>query len=180
MSTLGIIASILGGLLLLLLLLLLIAPFRLIVDSRQQIFRFNWQPIGMAQLQMTEDDFVIRFKLFFWGMERSLLKMISSKKEEAEKKEKQAKRSKKKNSKKGFQFIRTRIIPVWKSFKLEKLRLQLDTDDYCRNAYLAPVFHLLSNGKNRQLSVNFSGDIELILIVQNRLIRILKAIIFKH
>jgi hypothetical protein len=180
MSTLGIIISILGGLLLLLLLIVLLAPFRLIVDSRQQVFRFNWQPIGMAQLQMTDDDFVIRFKLFFWGMERSLFKLISSSKKQAEKEKPKAKTKKKKSSKKGFRFIKTRIIPVWKSFKLEKLRLQLDTDDYCRNAYLAPVFHLLSNGKNRQLSVNFSGETELILIVQNRLIRILKAIIFKH
>ncbi len=40
------------------------------------------------------------------------------------------------------------------------------------NAYLFPVFHLLSGG-SRQLNINFSGHNELVLIMTNRIWNIL-------
>ena len=48
------------------------------------------------------------------------------------------------------------------SFRIRKLHLDLDTDDFMLNAWLVPVFSMV-NSKDIQMRVNFDGNSSLLL-----------------
>ena len=52
--------------------------------------------------------------------------------------------------------------------------LNLDTGDVIYNAFLTPVFYYLSSD-SRKMYVNYSGDNQLMIIIENRLINIFLA-----
>ena len=176
MSILGIIVSIILGLILLTIIIVLIAPFRFILDSHTQRIAFEWPPFGSAKLILKADGHpLLMYKILLWQRELALFDLKFKPTKEIEK----GKQKKERKSKKtGARWARRKFIPLWHSFKLKELKLNLDTDDYCKNAYLFPLFHFLSNGKNRQLGINFNGESELRLIIENRIIRMIKAMIF--
>jgi hypothetical protein len=67
-----------------------------------------------------------------------------------------------------------KIQRLIRSFKLEKLWINIDTDDYYYNAILYPIFFFIK-GKNYRFQINFAGENEFILILKNRPIRLLSA-----
>jgi hypothetical protein len=66
------------------------------------------------------------------------------------------------------------IYRILQSFRLIKMRVNFDTDDYILNAYLYPLFYFLSKN-NRNLNINFNGDLYLELLMISRPIRIVLA-----
>lgn len=92
-------------------------------------------------------------------------------------KKKSGKKTRRKTTKrKSSQAIFKFIVGLIKSFELIKMNLNLDTDDYIRNAQLIPVF-LFLNGKNRTFSINFDGNTNFQMTLKNRLIKMLKPAI---
>lgn len=75
----------------------------------------------------------------------------------------------------GF-WILKKVIKVIKSFKIKELFLNIDTGDVIYNAYLYPLFYFLG-GHNRSLFVNYSGEVQFKVTIQNRLINMLIAFI---
>ncbi len=61
---------------------------------------------------------------------------------------------------------------VKKTFRLKQLYLNFDTNDVINNAYLIPVFVNL-NRNNIDLNVNYHGDFEMIIRIENNIFRIL-------
>lgn len=162
------------SLLLLILLCLLLLPFQFEIDSRRALIAFRWGRIGSASLLFSGEDLRLFVQLPMWRKSYSLLQPMIKKKGK-----KQELQKKKKRSGAFFKMTRKRIKRLLSSFKILKFRLNLDTDDYVLNAYLFPVFSLLSSRGTPQLGINFEGDFELQLLVENRLIRIIRAFIFK-
>jgi hypothetical protein len=61
---------------------------------------------------------------------------------------------------------------ILRTFRLKKLRVRFDTGDYALNARLIPVV-LLARNQNLDISVNFTDENSLLMIIQNRLYRLL-------
>ena len=61
---------------------------------------------------------------------------------------------------------------VWYSFRLKKMTLNLDTDDFILNSHLVPVFTTINN-RDMNLTINYNGDISLFMILTNRMISLL-------
>ncbi len=54
------------------------------------------------------------------------------------------------------------------AFRIRKLHLNIDTDDYALNAWLIPVFSAV-NSENIRLQANFEGDASMQLDLRTRL-----------
>ena len=63
-----------------------------------------------------------------------------------------------------------------KTFQLNALKIDIDTDDYILNAQLIPVFMWVNNDVI-QLKVNYEGKLRLYLLINNRLINMLPVVI---
>ena len=60
------------------------------------------------------------------------------------------------------------MIDAFRSFRIRKLHLDLDTEDFVLNAWLVPAFTLI-NSDQIQLKVNFEGISSLVLDLRTRL-----------
>lgn len=60
------------------------------------------------------------------------------------------------------------MIDAFRSFRIRKLYLDLDTEDFVLNAWLVPVFSYI-NTDQIQLNVNFEGTSSLVLDLRTRL-----------
>ena len=77
-------------------------------------------------------------------------------------------------SKKHLSF--TRIFKILKTFKTKEFYLNIDTGNCILNAKLYPLFALL-NYNTGNFHINFQGRNQLVLIIKNRPIDIIKSII---
>ena len=154
---------------------LLFSPISLVVDTVGGACFLRWKGIASARLLWISDDILLKLRVLFWKKDIYPLHPSSSKQEPEEKKPKTQK--KKKKSRLQFRKWMRKGMRVLRSFEVKAFRLNLDTDDYVYNSYLFPLFYFLSKGK-RQLSINYRGEAELLLIVENRLYRMLIALLF--
>ena len=63
------------------------------------------------------------------------------------------------------------------SFKIERMKVNVDTDDYIINAYLFPVVQYLGNRYQRPLHINFLGINEIEISMRNRIFNLLYVLI---
>lgn len=157
--------------LLVLITILLLIPIRFKVDSNRNIYLAEWKHLFSAKVMLQNEEPIMQLKSFFWKKEINLLEIKSTPNKKAQKKKKPPKQKKSK-----FNF-RKKIKPLLKSFQVRQFFINIDTNDYVWNAYLFPVFYFLKNDK-RQMHINFNGNVEVLLEIQNRPIRILWALIF--
>jgi len=66
------------------------------------------------------------------------------------------------------------FFEMMQTFRLQKLKINVDTDDFILNAYLYPIFSFMSKN-NQQLSINFEGNIEFEVDISNNIYRVLKT-----
>jgi hypothetical protein len=152
---------------------IVVAPIIIKINSTQQVYELHWVSIGHASVLFNTDQIIVAFQIFFFKKRIAidLFKICTSTKE--------SKPDRKKNKSKSYSFSKTgyKVKKVLQSFQVKKLWLNLDTDDYYYNAFLYPIFFFVK-GDHYRLNINYQGKNELILIVKNRFIRILFAIIF--
>ena len=99
-------------------------------------------------------------------------------------KEKSKKVKPKKVKKKGSKFpTKRKILLIFrlikqnlKSFRITKFYLNIDTDNVTSNAFLIPVFSAFYQ-KNINLNVNYTGDNELIIRIENTVFHLLSVTI---
>ena len=153
----------------------LIAPFRLTIDTKINHYCLWWKHIVKIEVLPLQKDLRFRLKIWFWTMDQSLLewrpKIQSGKtfKKGGVKSNRLSKFWRNKFWTKGRKILR--------SFEVKAFRLNLDTNNFVTNSYLYPLFYVL-NHPLRQLNINYNGDSELLLIVENRLYKILFAFLF--
>ncbi len=149
---------------------LFLTPLVLVVDTTKNQYLITWKGVASARLMGFDGRWKVSVKVFFW---KRNFYFPFKKSDKLEKKNKKRKKQKKVNFKrwrhKGWQIL--------KSFEVKRFYLNLDTDDFVKNSQLFPLFYFLS-ANNRQLKINYEGRAELVLIIENRLWRMLKAFLF--
>lgn len=149
--------------LLLLLGLVLWAPVELKVDTTKDVYWAGWKGIFSVQVVPSEEEgFRFFYRVFFycaeWRPGADKRGTASPKNRPKPQKPVRAKRSPSLSWQKGWALFRNLLRAV----EVKRFYLDIDTDDYVRNALLFPLFSVLRT-KKRELSINFQGRQELIL-----------------
>ena len=138
---------------------ILLGPVIIYLDTQEKQYRVGLPGIIKASVVPSEEIFHIRGRFFlfpfrvhpFRAKKRSPLKTS------------QGKRKSMKLSQ-GLK-LGTNILA---SFRIRKLDMDIDTDDFMLNAWLVPAFSSI-NSENIHMQVNFEGNASLMLDVRTRL-----------
>lgn len=150
---------------------LLFAPMVLKIDTQQQLYYVRWVGIGSCRVKVMQDDLVLTLQLLFWKKEMDPIEVLVQ-----QQKAQSSKKKKKKRSSRSIKKWKRLGLRLMKSFTVKQFRLRLDTDDYVLNSYLFPVSRFLNFGPH-QVSINYLGESSLQLQIENRLIRLLRAVL---
>ena len=149
---------------------LLFTPICLVIDTHKHLYYI--QQKGLLKAQLMPDDnaiFKIRIRLLFFHFNIWPLK---HKKRAATKKK--TPKLKRKHSKRPIKL--KRLMAVLRSFKVKTFHLNFDSGNCISNAKFYPAFALL-NYFNMDCHINFLGRNALLLVIENRPIRIIKSFI---
>lgn len=144
--------------LLLLLALLLWLPVWVEVDTERQVYMAKWKGIISIWGIPEEEGWKWYFQLFFW--KRAFPQGGNDHKKER----RPSAKSKRRFSIKQALALGRNLL---KTIKIKYVTLNWDTSDFVLNAWLYPVFRLVSQGKYR-LNINFTGQQELAIQIQTR------------
>ena len=141
---------------------LLLTPMILAIDTRIPEIKFSWKGIGIAAINYKEEEWLLRFRIFFYAKEIQL-RNIKGRKMKQEK-SKRKKRNPRKMMRKFLAVMKTFRVPVW--------RISIDTGDYVYNAWLYPLNCFIGT---EHYQINFHEENYLVLELRNNLARMLYA-----
>lgn len=145
-------------LLLLSVLLLFWLPIQVKVDTEREVYRASWKGIISIWGIPEKEGWKWYFQLFFWK------KNFEASKYTPKKERKPAKKVSRKLSLKQVMALARNLISA---IHIKYFNLNWDTSDFVLNAWLYPVFRLVSQGKYR-LNINFTGQQDLAIHIQTR------------
>lgn len=166
-----------------LVLLVLLAPLRLEINSVNGIYKMEWWPLAVVRWLPETGLDVVEVQLLFFRKQIEMSKLGEKQKPPSSAPVKAPVGSGKprKRSEMSVQEIFRLAAGLLKTFRVRQCRIWWDTDDYLINAWLYPLAYLRSNGAV-QVSINFQGRRDVVLMVENRLGRVLwhltKTLIF--
>ena len=146
---------------------LLFVPFFLEIDTTSGKYSFKIYGIAGARIYISDDTLMLDINITAWHKQIDLF----------EHKKRQQKVKKKKIKKERRKIYFHKILAVIKSFKIDKLRLIIDSGNEQLNGILFPVFELASYTTGKTLKINFIDRNEFELTLENNLARILWAYI---
>ena len=145
----------------------LFAPILLEIDTHIHLYRFSIVPI--FRIWWVFDDVFGHFEMSFMDF-----KMILKKDENTNAK-KIVKTKKIRRKKSGFTISFSKIFAVFKSFKVKKWLVNIDTGDMALNGKLFPVMYLVSVMTDRKTQINFVGNNEAVITIENTCFRMIMA-----
>jgi hypothetical protein len=154
---------------------LLLAPLEVCINSNNHDYHIKWKGIGEARVVVLPMDLLLTLQVAFWKKDWSVMEFKFQKDKKETKKSKIKKPKKSKKSRKMFRFFKR----IMSSFTVEKLRVNIDTSNYILNGYLFPIFFHISyffKGKP-SLTINYKGKTEINVLIRNRLINMLLALV---
>jgi len=153
---------------------LLLAPLYLYISTSESRYEAGLTGIFKVMVMVGDDGLPeLLGKFFFISFKIPVYTLVKKKPKEASqtKKEKKKKKAMKMNRKR-IKIVMTLMWKVVRSFRLRQLKLNIDTGDVIRNAYLIPVFSIAYRN-NINLSVNYEDKNEFILHFDNTIGRML-------
>ena len=141
---------------------LLLAPMILVIDTRIPEVKFSWKGIGNAAINYKEEEWLLRFRIFFFAKEVKLQSIKRRKK----------KQEKRKRNKRNLRKMFRKFLAVIKTFRVHVWRMSIDTGDYVYNAWLYPFNYFVGAEHCR---INFQEENYLVLELRNNLARMLYA-----
>jgi hypothetical protein len=147
----------------LLLLWILMGPVILSVNTERKRYQLMLPGVVQARVVYTEEVLILKGWIFFIPFRINPFRIKGKKKE---KKDRVSKAKKKSSRKIGN--IRS-IKDAFRAFRIRKLHMNIDTDDFMMNAWLIPAFSAVNNGRNVQMQVNFEGNMFLDLDLRTRI-----------
>ncbi len=156
---------------------LLLAPIRLNIDSSKNNYLINWGGLGSLTLVPNKENWFLKLKIGFWK-KKFFISSLLEKMGKSEKKEPKPEK-KKKQKRSNFSSSLKKGRRVLKSFDVKVCKINFDTDDYYWNALLIPAFQWLNKGSQHRVAINFMGKNDILLIVENRLIKIFYSFLIK-
>ncbi|MEZ5197846.1 MAG: hypothetical protein R2764_16110 [Bacteroidales bacterium] len=79
-----------------------------------------------------------------------------------------------------FRYFLKLAISAIRSWKIKSLKINIDTGDVIKNAYLIPIFVGVNVKKNINFTVNYQSEMNLEVDVENNLFRILKVVLLAY
>ncbi|MBD1262882.1 hypothetical protein HZY62_19960 [Maribacter polysiphoniae] len=141
----------------------------LFIDTGTHEYFIQAKGLVKANIEPDREQLIrIHIKALFMDFYFHPLDRISSQKKEKTLKKQQV--SKKRHPKMN------RILKALRTFKVKQLVLNIDTGNCITNAKLYPVFAFL-NLSQGQFNINFIGQNQFILHIQNRPIHVIRALI---
>ena len=147
---------------LLTLLWILFGPVIIFINTDRNLYHVSLPGIFRASLVPSDELFYLRFWIFF--LPYTFHPFRSRRKG---KKKGSARVPRKRSRRKIRGGIKTAADAV-RSFRIRRLRMDIDTDDFMLNAWLIPAFSMVNN-ENLQLRVNFEGNLSLQLDMRTRI-----------
>lgn len=151
---------------------LLFVPLQLIIDTDNQLYAIKAKGLFMANVEW-DDVEVIKVNIHTIFYRFNVYPLRKSKK----KKVKKLKTKAVDKPKKSVPF--KTVFNVIRTFEIKRFYLNIDTGNCISNAKLYPVISCLNYYTRSHIDVNFQGRNTLYLTIENRPIRIIKAIINK-
>jgi hypothetical protein len=162
------------GLVVLFFIWLIFGPIRMKINTRTNQYEVILPGIFRGMILPTK-DFLI-FKLWITAVPVKIDPLKPKKRKKDPEKEKTELEKQKKQKKVPIKKIKRMIIRVFKSFTIEKIRLDVDTGDCILNARLIPLFVAIS-GRTRVYRVNYQEINHLELVIKNRIFNFIKIAI---
>ena len=155
-----------------LLIIVLITPIVLTIDTPTKEYSLRWGRMAKAQVTEVPGDVRLLYRVGrIWKRDRSLLDMVF----QPGKKDAQPNRSRRARSKSRRSSLKT-VLSLIRSFRMRRCEINVDTGDFATNAYLYPVTSMLNSWRGRW-RVNFNGDVEVHLLIDNSLWRVIRTLI---
>jgi hypothetical protein len=146
---------------------LLLAPFSLRLDTYRDEYYLKWHSIGSARLLLLDGELAIGLRLGPWR--KKLYPLRPGAKPEKTAAEEQPATPQPGPAKKPRRpFPWRKMLRVLRTFRVREFQLEIDTDDFARNAWLFPLVHSIG-ALRRRVHINFLGRNEGVLVVKNRL-----------
>ncbi|TAN18085.1 MAG: hypothetical protein EPN37_05935 [Chitinophagaceae bacterium] len=141
------------------------------IDTRVPVIMMQWQGLGKAVFVYENEEWWLKFRILFFSGKRDVITMIFS----SGKKKKKAKKSNKSRSNQSRRFTVSRLFKLMKTFRIVECRIVISDEDETLNArrYWLNFFPLTQ----QYLHVNFMDDSFLVMVIENRLWRIIYAFI---
>lgn len=150
-------------------------PLRLEIDTEQGVFRLEWLHLCAVQWLPEEALDALRLQAPFFRRTFYLANRPAPDQAPVQPKPKPARPAQRKKIAPRTMWRLGRN--VLRSFKIKRCQVLWDSDDFIWNAQVFPLAHLLSTRGAVSVRINFTGQRELALIVENRLGRILWAVL---
>jgi hypothetical protein len=141
---------------------ILIGPVIIYLDTEKNRYSISLPGIFRAAAIPADGLFLIRVWFFFIPFNINPFR-----KRAGIRKKKPGNPEKQKRSKRYSGGLKSGMA-ILRSFRIRKLKLNLDTDDFIVNTQLVPVFSSI-NSKNIMMQVNFEGEASLELDLRTRL-----------
>ena len=150
---------------------LLLAPLYVYISTSESKFEAGLSGILKLMVKSGEDGLPeVLGRIFFVPFKVPVFRIRDSKVKAGTPKKK--KKMARKLTRKRIRLVLKIVWQIIKSFKLKQLKLNIDTGDVIRNAYLVPVF-AVAYRENIRLSVNYEEQNEFLLHFENSIGRML-------
>ncbi len=173
--------------LLLVILWILFLRIRLIIDTEEALYELRLRPLAKANLMVDEESIAYEWSVLFWHKRGEIFpafdkddtkesgSLESQPKKEVKSTKTQRSLKRRMTLEQGLNLSRSLLS----SFKVNRFRLFLNTDDAIYNAWLYPVFTYWRS-KGHDVELRFFGTSELILDIENALHRVLGVLFYNY
>lgn len=149
---------------------LLFAPIYLEIDTTAGIYGLRLHHLVSGAIILKDYRLKLDLRIAWWKKQFDLF-AVKPKKKEPEK----IIPAKQKSRHRRISFKTIRAIV--KTFKVNIFRVNIDTDNVQLNGLLYPAFYAMSRFSGRHMMVNFAGNNEIVIKIENNLARVIRAYI---
>lgn len=143
------------------------APFYVNVNSDVGLFELRFHHLATVSLVFTDYSPLIKIRIAGFHKQMELIKTVKKEKVTV----------KKPRQKKFKKIPVSKLMAMVKSFQVNTCFLTIDTGNMQMNGILFPVFNLIGQRINKDISINFINENKFIFQMENNLARMMWAYI---
>ena len=148
---------------------LLFAPLLIEIDTHSNVYMFSVSPL--FSIRWVTDEFPGHAELNVLGFKKKLDPFAWNEKNEVKQIEKRERRASK------FKMSFQKMISLFKSFRIRKWLVNIDTGNMALNGEMYPFMYLLTRMTGKEFYINFVGKTEVVITIENNAFRMLMAFI---
>jgi hypothetical protein len=149
---------------------ILLSPLEFKIDTRVPVIMIRWKAIGSAALIFENEEWWLKIRVLFFSKKWNLIRMFLPARKRQKKINKIRRKKKRSERERIFKFFK-----IFRTFQVVQWEVAFSADDYEKNAYWYWLnFFPLTR---QHVHINFMDENYLILIIKNRIGRIVYAFI---